>query len=179
MKMKRFTKGIIFLSMLLFSGCISLKELKDIKTGSIEIYDNKVDLKKNWKSNIGGTNEFYLIQPSPVLDDVNYDGILEVIAGNSKGFVFCMNGEDGNPIWSFKASDAISSTPTVGDAMGVGGKEILIGSLDENLYCLLGEKRKLVWTYQADGTIISKPLPLKIMQISTNARYPIQASLSK
>lgn len=70
---------------------------------------------------------------APVIDDMEDDGIAEVIIASDSGFVAVFNGDEGHPLWTFSATDlaygidpgSVPVSPTVAELDGVSPKEIL------------------------------------------------------
>ena len=74
-----------------------------------------------------------------------------VYVGSYDDKVYCLNAENGSPIWSFITGGAIYSSPAV--AYG----KIFIGSRDRNVYCLDAENGTQVWSYTTNNAVWSSP----------------------
>jgi outer membrane protein assembly factor BamB/flagellar hook assembly protein FlgD len=88
------------------------------------------------------------------LDDINGDGLLEVIIGSWDGDLLCI-GSDGRERWKFKTG-SVSSSPSLGDIDGDGLIEIVAGSHDGNLYCIDSDGKEK-WRFKTDSKVQSSP----------------------
>ena len=95
-----------------------------------------------WKYDTGGCND-----ASPVIADVDLDGVQEVVlAASSACRVFCFNGADGTVEWSFSTgSNCLDSPPAVADLDQDEKPEIVLGAWHGYVYCLNGENGSLCW----------------------------------
>lgn len=88
-----------------------------------------------------------------VVADINRDGKNEIIAGDEKGKLVCLNGS-GKKIWEYNESEGIGSAPAVGDLAGDGMLEIIIASEDTPLICL-NHEGKLQWRFKPEEDVLS------------------------
>ncbi|MFA5032473.1 MAG: T9SS type A sorting domain-containing protein [bacterium] len=59
----------------------------------------------------------HLVSHLDVIPDINGDSVQEVVAGCWNGYVYCLKGDSGTPIWSYSGKD----TSDYGDIMGLTG----------------------------------------------------------
>lgn len=119
-------------------------------------------LEEKWKFDSGS-----MLLSSPVIDDLDGDGIKEIIFGTKDGKIISID-INGNVKWTFLAqqqhtevelmfidadtSDSINSTPYIDDINWDGKKEIIFGTEAGKLYAL-ENSGKVVWTFIAGGPI--------------------------
>ncbi len=90
-------------------------------------------------------------------DDLDGDGVPEVVVGSVDGNVYCFDGLDGSLRWSFSAEDWVHSSPAVADLDGDGVKEVVFGSYDHKVYCLSGADGSEKWEMLTAGSVHSSP----------------------
>jgi outer membrane protein assembly factor BamB len=93
------------------------------------------------------------------MGDLNGDSTPEVLAGlgsdANKGF--CLNGADGQPLWSRTAGDVIYSVCRLDDVDGDGIADAILGAgdNDDRVYCLSGDpddNGAIIWSYHTQGS---------------------------
>lgn len=80
-------------------------------------------------------------------DDIDGDGIQDVLAGSGSDSVFCLSGVDGSRIWvAFMGlyNDVMRVVP-LGDVTADGAPEVLVGSWENAIFCLDGSDGSVVW----------------------------------
>lgn len=82
-----------------------------------------------WSLNVG------VRLTSPVAEDINEDGFLEVVFGSINGNLYVLD-HDGKVAWAYKTGEAVASTPAVGDIDGDGVNEIVFNTLDRRIHVL-------------------------------------------
>ncbi len=87
-----------------------------------------------------------------VTADINQDGSIEIISGDSEGKLLCLNG-NGKKIWEYNESEGIGSAPAVGDLDGDGLEEIIIASEETPLICL-NHNGEVQWRYKPQGEVL-------------------------
>jgi outer membrane protein assembly factor BamB len=93
---------------------------------------------------------------SPALEDLNGDGMLEIIFGTNSAEVYVLDSE-GNEIWKFdKLVGVFKSSPLAFDLDGDDVKEVYIGS-DDGLYCINGDNGEMEWKYPTALEVSSSP----------------------
>jgi outer membrane protein assembly factor BamB len=93
------------------------------------------------------------ISTSPVLEDIDDDGRLEVIVGCNG--LYAINGEDGSLAWRYGTTwfgDA-----AVGDIDGDGKPEVIGGHLDSLVHAINGEDGSFLWSYATGGPVVFAP----------------------
>lgn len=75
------------------------------------------------------------VNSSPVLGDLDGDGILEIIVGSDNGKVYVWK-PDGTlmPGWPVATGDSIRSSPALADIDGDGRLDVIVGSFDNKVY---------------------------------------------
>ncbi|MFH1739776.1 MAG: PQQ-binding-like beta-propeller repeat protein, partial [bacterium] len=86
---------------------------------------------------------------SIVAADIDNDGALEIITGDSTGAVACLR-DDGEESWLYKGSHGHTLCPAVGDLDGDGVQEILVGGVETALVCISNEGKEL-WRVEQDA----------------------------
>lgn len=70
----------------------------------------------------------------------------------SNGFLYCLDLENGRPVWRFDTASSITSMPAVCE------KGIFIGTLDGRVHCV-GPDGQYRWTIEVGGAVASTPIP--------------------
>ncbi len=110
-----------------------------------------------WSYQVSG-----IISSSPLLFDINNNGMLEVIFGSHNDTLYALDG-NGVLLWSSHIdapvglSGVILSSPVAGDIDNDGVPEIVVGSDDSCLYVLWHFDGSLKWKYKTGGMISSSP----------------------
>ncbi|MCK1397433.1 PQQ-binding-like beta-propeller repeat protein [Bradyrhizobium sp. 4] len=103
---------------------------------------------------------------SPLLADVDRDGILEVVVGIRSSRIFCVDTRDGRIKWFAKLAYDPDSTPSFTiDENGrplviLGGGEHTGGEGDNAIIALDGRNGQRVWTAEVGGGVDSSPMLL-------------------
>ena len=84
-----------------------------------------------------------------VAQDINHDGVVELVTGDAEGTVVCLTG-DGDLVWSYEGRHGFTRCPAVGDLDGDGFPEILIGGTKSPLVCLSHNGEEL-WRIKQDA----------------------------
>ena len=84
-----------------------------------------------------------------VTQDINHDGVVEIITGDAMGSVACFTG-DGDPVWTYAGTHGFTRCPAVGDLDGDGYPEILVGGTTMPLICLSHEGEEL-WRVEREA----------------------------
>jgi len=79
------------------------------------------------------------VYSSPVIVDVNKDGVLDVIYGSKfDQKLYVLRGDTGAKIWSYTLSHQIDASPAVADVDGDGVMDIVLGDKNGKVYALSG-----------------------------------------
>lgn len=109
---------------------------------------------EDWTANINGK-----IKASPTAGDLNHDGKLEIIIGNSYGDIYIIFPRYHESLQGiiFRTNSSFSSSPVIIDIDNDKNLDIIIGSEDGIVYCLEGFG-EIKWQYQlSDSIILSSP----------------------
>ncbi|MBL1218417.1 MAG: hypothetical protein D8M59_13105 [Planctomycetes bacterium] len=113
-----------------------------------------------WKrKSIGGP-----LDASVLLFDVNSDGALEMVYGDSAyGTLWCLAG-DGTEVWKYKGQSGTDSPPAAADLDGDGTIEVVYGTMKNtngsgngHVNVLNGKDGTLKWTAEVPGHVQSEP----------------------
>ena len=85
------------------------------------------------------------ISASPMLVDVNYDGVEEVIIGTENGDLLCLDLNYGETIWCSVCGKAIRSTAAFADIDQDNNIKIFITGFGTHMYCLEGATGEKIW----------------------------------
>ncbi|NVM53745.1 MAG: PQQ-like beta-propeller repeat protein, partial [Candidatus Helarchaeota archaeon] len=78
-------------------------------------------------------------------DDMNDDGINDIIAGSNDGNVYLLNGTNGIQLWNFSAEASINNL-FLEDLSGDSTPEIIIGTVDGNFY-VINKTKGVLWNF--------------------------------
>jgi len=133
------------------------KEYKDVRSSLIvvdekiyffySIYPNKcICLDANngtelWRSQIINNT----VSPTPAA------AYGKIFFGSLSGTIYCLNGDNGNIIWTFETGDSIHSSPVVFN------EKVFIGSDDSYFYCLDANSGDKIWDFKTEGEVGSSP----------------------
>ncbi len=81
-----------------------------------------------------------------IVVDIDGDGENEIITGDEKGKLLCLDGK-GKKIWEYNEPEGIGSAPAVGDIDGDGSPEIIVASEESPIICL-NSKGKEQWRFK-------------------------------
>ncbi len=75
------------------------------------------------------------VNSSPVLGDLDGDGVLEIVIGSDNHKVYAWK-PDGSllPGWPVSTNDSVRSSPALSDLDGDGRLDVIVGSFDNNVY---------------------------------------------
>ena len=80
------------------------------------------------------------------IEDVDGDGVNEVVLGCFNGYLYVFDGPTGSVKWSYPTAGWVYSSPAVTDLDGDGAPEIVFGSDEGYIYCL-NDDGTLLWRY--------------------------------
>ena len=96
-------------------------------------------------------------QSSPRTEDINKDGILDIIIGAGKNEfqqsdmgILAFDGKTGNVIWKQSSPDQVFGSATFCDVTGDGIGDVFIGGRSPQLKAIDGASGKLLWEFKAD-----------------------------
>ncbi len=119
--------------------------------------DGKTGAVKWKKKSTGGP-----LDASVLIADVNADGALEIVFGDSAyGTIWCLNGA-GEELWTFDGPSGTDSPPAAADLDGDGTIEIVYGTMKVNggngrVIALDGATGKQRWSAEVPGHVQSEP----------------------
>jgi hypothetical protein len=116
--------------------------------GQITILNNDGSLYPGWTAVRFTEMTSSATESSPVVADLNGDGLLEIVIGSEDGLLYGLE-SDGDPLAGFpiRLDGEVRGTPVIWDLTQDGNAEIILSGWDKNLY---------VWTYP--GGYISDPM---------------------
>lgn len=131
-----------------------------------------------WQRKLGNTT----IHASPLVEDMDGNGTVEVIAATMTGRVYMLNGQTGAIIRTFAQGpplhcpagqdcrpDGFFATPAIGDVNGDGIKDIVAPSFDHTVYAW-SRGGTLLWRAYLEDTLWSSPA---IVDIDRNGRNEV------
>jgi len=115
-------------------------------SGAGELVGNQI-----WARNTGASNH-----AATVIDDVNGDGVPEVVVGTwqASNQVICLDGADGSTVWTYDngSYNYIMRLVTIDDVDGDGHRDLAVGSWSRGLPVISGRTGELLWQSYA-GTV--------------------------
>jgi outer membrane protein assembly factor BamB len=96
------------------------------------------------------------IESSPVVEDINNDGFLEVVFGSYDKRLYVINASNGKEIWNYSTGNWITSSPVI--TYIIDSKKIIVGSHDSKVYAF-NANGTVNWTFTipTGGRIPSSP----------------------
>ena len=94
------------------------------------------------------------VQAQVVAEDVNDDGVLEIVACDSRGSVAAFSTK-GREIWERHLGALIANAAVVGDINGDGRTEVVVGTGSGNVVALDGATGRTVLSHQANAMVMS------------------------
>lgn len=88
------------------------------------------------------TDSYVVSSPAAVGD--------RVYVGSYDDYLYCLDAENGSPVWKYSMSN-VRSSPAVADG------KVYVGSWDTYIYCLNADNGSLVWRYKTGDRIESSP----------------------
>ena len=117
---------------------------------NLEVEYGLIEYQEGWPF-----NDTDKILGAPAIEDLDQDGLSEVIFSDYFGNVFITDNA-GNLLYTFSTGDQIWASPTIADLNGDGMLEIIIASKDKNLY-ILDSQAELLTEYYADQYLLGTP----------------------
>jgi outer membrane protein assembly factor BamB len=105
------------------------------------------------------------------VSDLDNDGNMEIVTGDSSGCVVCLSGE-GDELWLYAGTHGHTLCPASGDLDGDGMREVLIAGSETALVCLSHEGKEL-WRLE-DGVSGASPV---VWDLDGDARPEIVAGI--
>lgn len=113
------------------------------------------DLVLLWNYTAGGG-----IYSSPVIGDLDGDGIEEVVFGSDDGFVYALD-YNGTVAWRYKTNGRVRSAPSIVNLSRGSFLQVLAGSEDGFVYAL-AHNGSLLWRFKTGGLVTSSPVILDV-----------------
>jgi outer membrane protein assembly factor BamB len=98
------------------------------------------------------------VEGSPALEDLNSDGVLDVVFGTEGGTVYAVNGKSGTLLWKqsvpFKPSftypefRGFMASPGLVDINKDGTRDVVIGSRNGSVYAFDGQSGTILWEFR-------------------------------
>ena len=118
-------------------------------------------LDQNGTSMSGWPVQMGEVQAQVVVEDVNDDGALEIVACDSRGNVAAFSAA-GVELWERHLGSLVANNPTVGDVNGDGATEVVVGTGSGTIFALDGATGRVVLSYQTNAMIMSSVLLAKL-----------------
>ena len=96
-------------------------------------------LKILWNKVLNADSTAGAILSPPAIGDVDSDGKQEVIVLSEDGFIYALNGENGDSVWVSQVGVNSASAPVMADLDEDGKLEIIVCTIGDSLFCLKGE----------------------------------------
>jgi len=98
---------------------------------------------------------FFNVLSSPVIGDIDGDKKDEIILSSNE-YIFALNSESGDILWSFFTEEGYSVTGTaaLADIDNDGVLDVIIGGGNGKIYGLSGNNGTLLWSFQTNGKTI-------------------------
>ena len=115
---------------------------------------------------------------SPVSDDLNGDGKLDLCAGDVKGNVACFDAH-GKELWHTVVGGAVTDSPMLGDVNGDTFLDVVVGTSLGGIYALDGRSGKVLpfFPVLADGAVMAPPLLLNLNSSEAKGLHIVVPSL--
>ena len=115
-----------------------------------------------WIYTTGYPSTFYSVTSTPIIRDLNADGIPDVIVPSYLGGIHVLRGTDGSLLKTYSTSGwyVMNSSPAYGDVNQNGGSDIVVGGFENNTNIFavsLAGAGYILWSYSTGGGIRSSP----------------------
>ena len=87
------------------------------------------------------------------INDINGDGINDVVAGNWGGKVIALSGQNGDLLWERVVSNVVMKVVPIGDVSGDGIEDVAVGSWSNKVEALSGNNGNVLWTVYTSGDV--------------------------
>lgn len=98
-----------------------------------------------------------VVESSPVLADLDADGVPDVAVGGRDGNVYAFSGKSGLPLWNHTTGADVQSSPAAGDLDGDEISDIAVASWDCKVYALSGRDGREIWSFDTGSAVTSSP----------------------
>lgn len=99
------------------------------------------------------------VPTTPVIADINGDGVLDAIVADARGYILALDGEEGKRIFDVDVADRILAPPVTGDLTGNQQSDIVIGTHGGNVMALDGHGQVLWRASNLElGSIVNRPV---------------------
>lgn len=110
---------------------------------------------KIWEQDLGSD-----IEAAPSLEDINADGVLDVVVGTEEGRVMILNGQDGQafwnvlvpyqPSWTYPVERSFMAAPVTIDVNRDGIRDVVVGSRNGSFYAFDGKTGSILWSFRTE-----------------------------
>jgi len=91
-----------------------------------------------------------------IFDDLDDDGVDEIIVGSWNGDVYILSGSTGSILWHYKGEGTIFDVSSLyDDADGDGYRDVIAGSIGDYVYCISGKTGLELWHQKIPDGVIS------------------------
>ncbi len=98
------------------------------------------------------------VASSPVIADLDGDGMNDISVASCDGFEYAVRGVDGSLLWKVETSGGLAN-PSVADLDGDSIPEVVVAGASGNLYCIYGRSGSVEWVvegfFQGATTLVS------------------------
>ncbi|MGC9308731.1 MAG: PQQ-binding-like beta-propeller repeat protein, partial [Thermoplasmatota archaeon] len=98
------------------------------------------------------------IVASPAVNDIDGDGIQEIVIGSLDGKVYAIHGPDGTEKWNYTTAGPVYSSAALANIDYDSQLEVVVGSNDGYIHCIDGKTGKIQWRRPIGEAVYSSPV---------------------
>ncbi len=113
-----------------------------------------------WQHQLGSEGDRRRVVSTPVMADVNGDGVLGLVVGDLTGQVTAFDGQEGKRIFSVSVPGRIVASLAAADLTGDGADEVVVGTTNGRVFVING-RGLIVWESDAGlelGEVTNRPV---------------------